>query len=181
MLSITIPDREYYDESKSCFCSVKGRTIQLEHSLISVSRWESIWEKPFLTEEEKTREETLSYIKCMTVTPNVDPDLYANLGAKELREIEDYIHKKMTATTVTRRGPMKSGRKRIMTSEVIYHDMIVFGIPFECEKWHLQRLLTLLDVCAVEDGPQDKMSRRDQLMLQHQLNAARCSKYKTRG
>lgn len=179
MLTIKIPDRELYDEKTNCFTSLKGRTIQLEHSLISISRWEAEWEKPFLSEKDKTYPETLSYIRCMTITPNVDPALYKQFGKKEFGMVDKYIHRKMTATTVKHRK--KSSRREIMTSEVIYYQMILYGIPFECEKWHLNRLLMLLDVCSAKGGTQEKMPLREQLAQQRLINEQRLKQYNTRG
>lgn len=180
MLTITIPDREYYNEETCMFETSEGREIQLEHSLISISRWEAIWEKPFLSETEKTYEETLSYVQCMTITRGVDPKLYLQLGPKEMALIDNYIHKKMTATTITRRKT-NPGRGRILTSEVIYAQMAILGLSIECEKWHLNRLLMLIEVTAVESSPKEKMPMKDQLAMQRQLNEQRMKKYKTRG
>lgn len=179
MLTISIPDREFFDEKESRVILFKGRTIQLEHSLISLSRWESKWEKPYLTEKEKTYQEMLSYVQCMTVTPNVDPILYRQLGKKEFEMIDNYIHRKMTATTVNHRK--NYGRPQIITSEVIYYQMILYGVPFECEKWHLNRLIMLLDVCSAKGGTQEKMPLREQLDQQRRLNEQRMKQYKTRG
>lgn len=180
MLTITIPTREYYNEKTNMFETSEGRTIQLEHSLISISRWEAIWEKPFLSEAEKTYAETLSYVQCMTITRNVDPKLYLQLGQKEMELIDKYIHKKMTATTISRRKSRLS-HGRIMTSEVIYAQMAMLGLSIECEKWHLNRLLMLIEVAALESGPKEKMPMKDQLAMQRQLNEQRLRKYKTRG
>lgn len=180
MLTITIPNREYYNESTGMFETSEGRVIQLEHSLISISRWEAIWEKPFLSETEKTYEETLSYVQCMTITRGVDPKLYFQLGPKEMDLIDKYIHKKMTATTINRRK-RHFGRAQVMTSEVIYAQMAMLGLSIECEKWHLNRLLTLIEVAALESGPKEKMPMKDQLAMQRQLNEQRLKKYKTRG
>lgn len=163
------------------FESSIGQTIQLEHSLISVSRWEAIWEKPFLSETEKTFEETISYIQCMTITRNVDPKLYFQLGQREMETIDKYIHKRMTATTINRRPQRNHSTIRVMTSEVIYSHMATFGISIECEKWHLNRLLMLIEVTAIESGPKEKMALRDQLAMQRQLNDQRLRQYKTRG
>lgn len=180
MLTITIPTREYYNEKTGMFETSEGRVIQLEHSLISISRWEAIWEKPFLSEIEKTYEETLSYIQCMTITRGVDPKLYFQLGQKEMDLVDKYIHKKMTATTINRRK-RHSSRGQVMTSEVIYAQMAMLGLSIECEKWHLNRLLMLIEVAALESGPKEKMSMKDQLTMQRQLNEQRLKKYKTRG
>lgn len=180
MLTITIPNREYYNEVTCMFETSEGRVIQLEHSLISISRWEAIWEKPFLSEAEKTYEETLSYVQCMTITRGVDPKLYFQLGQKEMDIIDKYIHKKMTATTINRRKN-NFGHGRVMTSEVIYAQMAMFGLSIECEKWHLNRLLMLIEVAALESGPKEKMPMKDQLTMQSQLNEERLKKYNTRG
>lgn len=181
MLTIKIPDREFYDEQSNQFITVEGKTIQLEHSLISISRWEAIWEKPFLSEDEKTYQETISYIQCMTITHNVDPKLYYQLGKDELEKIDEYTHRKMTATTVTHRKLGSAGQGKVLTSEAIYSQMVILGIPIECEKWHLSRLLMLIEVNAIETGPKEKMPLRDQLAMQRQLNEQRRRQYKTRG
>lgn len=180
MLEITIPDREYFDEIKGEFVFRKGQTLKLEHSLVSLSKWESKWHKPFLTKEEKTVEEITDYVRCMTVTPNVKEDIYTNLSRENIAEINEYIENPMTATTV--RDDYKKGSSReIVTSELIYYWMIALTIPFECQKWHLNRLLTLIKVCNVKNQPAKKMSRREIMSRNAALNAANRKRFNSKG
>lgn len=182
MLQVTIPDRqeiEAWDEATNTFVTipfVKGATLQLEHSLISLSKWESKWCKSFLTKEEKTYEETVDYIKCMTLTQNVRPEVYEILTADNIKEINEYIGAKMTATTFREEKGGKPNRERI-TSELIYYWMIALNIPFECQKWHLNRLLTLIRVCNVKNAPPKKQSKSDLYKHHAAVNAARRKKH----
>lgn len=171
MLTITVPSIEQYDETKNEFISSKEVELVLEHSLVSLSKWESKWCKPFLSKEEKSTEETLDYIACMTITKHVDPNVYRNLTAGVISEVNDYIGKPMTATTVSHM-PGRTNRE-IVTAELIYYWMIALNIPFECQKWHLNRLLTLINVCNIKNGPHKKMGRREILQRNADLNAAR--------
>ena len=155
MLQITIDPPELWDEEKQEFIIIKGQTLQLEHSLVSISKWESKWHKPFLSKNEKTPEETIHYIKCMTLTQNVNPDLYNYLSQDNFKEINDYIDNPMTATTFSKKSPGKPNREQI-TSELIYYWMIALNIPVEFQKWHLNRLLTLVEVCNVKKAPPKK-------------------------
>ena len=178
MLNITIPEIEEWDEIKECFVHIKGQKIALEHSLVSLSKWESQWCKPFLTSE-KSETEMLDYIRCMTITQNVNPDIYTHIGYENIHKIYEYIDAPMTATTI--HDMNKGGSRRPITSEIIYFWMMSYNIPFECQKWHLTRLLTLIKVCELENRPPKKMSRADIMKQQASLNAARRKKYNTRG
>ena len=178
MLQITIPSFEYYDEKENMIVSVKGQDLQLEHSLVSISKWESKWKKPFLDPNPKTRAETIDYVRCMTLTQNVKPALYQGLTYDNIKQVNDYIMDPMTATTFKKRPIKSSG---IATSEVIYCSMFQLEIPKECEKWHLNRLLTLIRVCDEKGQPGKKMSKRDVMSQYRSLNAARRAKYGTRG
>lgn len=191
MLEITVPSIELYDESKDVFYVTKEQKLRLEHSLISVSKWESKWHKPFLsatrgyaTPEQpmdvKTTEEVLDYIRCMTLTPNVDSSVYRYLNDANLDSICEYINDPMTATVIHDRS-QGNGRKRVLTSEVIYYYMTALQIPFECEKWHLNRLLTLISVCAIENGPKKSMSNREIREQNNLINKARREKLRSRG
>lgn len=179
MLEITIPSLELWNEEKQEFVSIKGTTLKLEHSLVSLSKWESKWCKPFLSREDKTREETLDYIKCMTLTQNVDPDIYQYISNENVNKIIEYINAPMTATTL--REEKKGGSKEIVTAELIYYWMIALTIPFECQKWHLNRLLTLIRVCNVKNTPPKKMSKREIMSRNAALNASRRKQLNSKG
>lgn len=179
MLSITIPAGEAYDEKNECFIPVKETELELEHSLISLSKWESKWHKPFLTNKEKTYEETLDYIRCMALNKKVDPNVYLFLTEENIKAINDYIYDPMTATTIHEE---KTGRNHeTVTSELIYYWMIEIGIPPEYQKWHLNRLMTLIRVCNVKRTPPKKMSKRDIMSRNAALNAARRKQFNSKG
>lgn len=180
MLQLTIGGGESFDEKESRFIPNPSKTIKLEHSLKAVAKWESKWKRAFLSKKPMTQEENIDYIRCMEVTGQVDPKIFDLLTQDQMIQIGEYINDKMTATVINRRGPQKPNRETI-TSEVIYFWMIQHGIPPEYDKWHLNRLLTLIEVCSVKGGPQKKMSRQEQMAEQRALNNARRAKYKTRG
>ena len=181
MLQITIPSRELWDESKNEFIITKEQILQLEHSLISISKWESKWQKAFLTKQEKTHEETIDYIKCMTLNQNVDPNVYNYLTNDNIRQINAYIDSPMTATYFSEEKEGRGGRGEQITSELIYYWMIALQIPFECQKWHLNRLLTLVRVCNIKNQPPKKRSRREIMSRNAALNAARRKQLNTKG
>lgn len=180
MLQIVIPGQELWDEQKQEFINTKEQVLQLEHSLISLSKWEAKWCKVFLSKQEKTQEEIIDYIKCMTITPNVDPEVYNHLTRENIKEIEDYIAAPMTATYFSSDNAGKSSREQV-TSELIYYWMIALNIPFECQKWHLNRLLTLIKVCNIKNQPPKKMSKREIMSRNAALNAARRQQLNTKG
>ena len=180
MLTITVPGAEFFDENTETFVETKDQVLQLEHSLLSISKWESKWKKPFLAHEEKTAEEQLDYIRCMTITPNVSPDTYAALTQDNLLAIKEYIEDPMTATTFTERTKGRPNR-HIVTSEELYYQLAANQIPFEVQKWHLNRLLVLLRVFAVKNQPPKKMSKKAWANQQRTLNAARRAKLGTPG
>lgn len=181
MLQITIPSRELWDESTNEFVITKEQTLQLEHSLISISKWESKWQKAFLTKQEKTHEETIDYVKCMTLNQNVDPNVYNYLTNENIRQINSYIDAPMTATYFSEEKGGRGGRSEQITSELIYYWMIALQIPFECQKWHLNRLLTLVRVCNIKNQPPKKRSRREIMSRNAALNAARRKQLNTKG
>lgn len=163
----------------------KPVVLMLEHSLLSVSKWESKYHRPFLdknSNDSKTPEEMLYYIECMTIN-NVEPDDYYRLSNEQIKEIGDYIADPMTATIINRVGGQGSGRRssEAITSELIYYWMVVHQIPFECQKWHLNRLMTLIEVCNIKNTPAKKMGKRDIMRQNSALNAARRAKLHSRG
>lgn len=180
MLQITIPAREMWDERNNEFVYTNEQTLQLEHSLISLSKWESKWNKPFLSKESKTYEEILDYVKCMTLTQKVSPEIYANLTDENMHDIQRYIEAPMTATTFSEEKNTK-GTREIVTSELIYYWMIALGIPLECEKWHLNRLLTLVRVCNIKNSPPKKMGKNAIMSRNASLNAARRKRLNSKG
>lgn len=180
MLSITIPAIEYWDETAQEFISVKEQTLQLEHSLVSLSKWESKWCRAFLSRQPKSHEETIDYIRCMTLTQNVDPRVYAGLTNENVSQINKYVDAPMSATFFSEETK-RSGPGEQVTSELIYYWMIALGIPFECQKWHLNRLLTLIRVCNIKNQPPKKHSAKEILRRNSALNAARRKQFNTKG
>lgn len=181
MLEITIPSTEYYDDRNSCFMETREQKLRLEHSLVSLSKWESKWHKPFLSmkEDRRTYEETIDYVRCMTITQNVNPDIYYALTQDNLKEIEDYIADPMSATWFSNKNQRPS--REVITAEVIYYWMIELEIPFECEKWHLNKLMTLIRVCNEKNSGGKKMSKKDIYKQNRALNSARKKRYNTHG
>lgn len=179
MLKITIPASEFFDERNNEFVYIKEQSLQLEHSLVSLSKWESKWCKPFLTKEIKTTEETIDYIRCMTLTQNIPSEIYLGVTSKNIREVRDYIEAPMTATIISNRD--KKTNKEIITAEIIYYWMVALTIPFECQKWHLNRLLTLVNVCNIKNQPAKKMSKRELMNRNTALNAMRKQALNTKG
>jgi hypothetical protein len=181
MLTLLVPmSDELYDEENEEFIEPEFFTLELEHSLASLSKWESREEKPFLGKEDKSSVETLSYLRDMVLTPDVPEKVFANLTAENLTAVNDYIGAKMTATTIRRLGPPRPSSE-IITAEVIYYWMVSLQIPFECQYWHLNRLIMLVQVCNEKNKPGKKMPRQTALQRQRELNAQRRAQYGTRG
>lgn len=181
MLQLTVPGYEYFDERTNTFGETKTTVLQLEHSLLSVSKWEQKWRKPFLGKDSKTVEECADYVRCMTLNQHVDPMVYTGLTKANFEEVNRYIEEPMTATWFNERANQRFSRE-VITSEVIYYWMIALNIPFECQKWHLNRLLTLIRVCNIKNAPQKKKgSRREFLNNRSALNAARKERLGTKG
>jgi hypothetical protein len=180
MLHITVPDKEIFDEKKQEFSYIKGQALQLEHSLVSLSKWESKWCKAFFSNREKTFEETVDYIKCMTLTQNVRPEVYSILTSENIAQINKYIESPMTATYFSNIQKSKASSETV-TSELIYYWMIASNIPFECQKWHLNRLLTLIRVCGIKSQPPKKRSKKEIMSRNAALNAARRQQLNSRG
>lgn len=186
MLTIKVPAKEFFIEETSSFGFFPGATLQLEHSLVSISKWESRWKKPFLTDQKKGTEELKDYVRCMTITQNIPSEVYDFLTRENIEEINKYIHDPYTATTFKSPPGVSKSRKtaETQTSELIYYYMIACEIPFDpCQKWHINRLLTLIHICSIKNDPkgQKKMSKKDIYSQNRALNAARRAKYGTHG
>lgn len=180
MLKLVIPEQEWFDDRNQTFTYVKGCVLQLEHSLVSLSKWEQKWKKPFLGKDNKSLEEVIDYIRCMTITQNVPPEVYLGIPRSEILKVEKYINEPMTATTFSKRQETINSRE-IITSEIIYYWMIVHNIPMECQKWHLDRLMTLIRVCNIKSQPAKKQNRRTAMEDRASLNNERRRKMQTRG
>lgn len=186
MLKLTIPGIENWDSKNNVFVYTDVVELELEHSLVSLSKWEAEWGKPFLGPDIKSDEETLSYVRIMTLTPDISPEVYNRLSHDNIRKVNEYLEAKMTATWFNERGPQKAGPKKreIITAEIIYHWMISFQIPFEAEHWHLNRLITLIKVLNEKNAPADKnrkMSPREVAQRNRELNEQRLAKLGTSG
>lgn len=180
MLEIIIPGLELYNEETNEFTCYDDVKLELEHSLISISKWESKWCKPFLSKQDKTREETIDYIKCMTLTQHVDEEVYDRLSDENFKEINAYINAKMTATWFSKTENEKQNREQV-TAELIYYWMIGFNIPLECQKWHLNRLMTLIRVCNEKNKPPKKKSQKEIMNHHKAVNAARRKQHRKKG
>lgn len=182
-ITISPPEDGLFDPSTSEFIYAKPQTITIEHSLVSLSKWESFWKKPFLTSEKKTSDQIIDYIKCMTITQNVDPCLYLFLSTDNIDEIMDYIRDPMTATTFHDRSGNAAIRhsNEIVTSELIYYWMISYGIPMECQKWHLERLMTLIKVFNIKNSPKKHMKKSDIYKNNAAINAMNRKRFGTAG
>lgn len=184
MISVFVPGGEAFIDATQEFINTKDTTLQLEHSLISLRKWESKWHIPFLGEGSKTAEQTLDYIRCMTLNQNVDPNVYRFLTDVQIKEITKYIEDPQTATWFGD-PPKKEGaapkKKEVITAEIIYYWMISLQIPVEFQKWHLNSLLTLIRVINIKNTPDKKMSAKEAARQRSALNAARRAKQHSRG
>lgn len=180
MLQIKIEEREFYNEELNEFVKSKARVVNLEHSLISISKWESKWHRPFLNSD-KTEEEIRDYVNCMVIG-NSNEDISKYLSVDDVKRINDYITDSMTATTFSKK---QHGRKETITSELVYYMMTAYNIPFECEKWHISRLLTLIRICSekndVNSGKKRKMSKSQVASKYREINAKRRAAMNSKG
>lgn len=179
MLILDIPASEFFDDAKEEFVETKAVSLRLEHSLVSVSKWEAKWKVPFLSAKKMTPEQTLDYIKFMTINQNVDPLVYSLLNREHIQKVNDYIADNKTATTFS--NVNSAPNRQIVTSELIYFWMAQFNIPFECQKWHLSRLMTLIRIASIKNEPEKKMSQRAIMSRNQSLNAARRKAMHTKG
>lgn len=180
MLRIIVPGEEVYDENTETFLTIGDTVVELEHSLLSLSKWESKFEKPFLSTKDKTTDETLSHIECMILTPNFSKESFNLFSKENFEAINDYINAKESATTFGMM-PETKGKGETITSELIYYWMVAFNIPFVCESWHLNRLFSLIRICNIKQSKPKKMSRNELAQRNAQLNAQRKAALETSG
>lgn len=181
MLELEIPEKELYNEATNEFLHSKPVTLRLEHSLVSISKWEAKWKKPFLLKNYSfPREELIDYVRCMTISQNVDPSVYMLLTKSELEKVNAYIETDQTATKFSN---LKSRpNSQVVTSELVYYWMTVHNIPFECQKWHFSRLMALIQICSIRNNPEEnKMSKRAIFEQNRQLNAQRRKAMNSKG
>lgn len=180
MLQLEIPGAEYWDEVNEEFISSPGCTLRLEHSLRSLRKWESKWKKPYLTQRDMTMEELFDYIRCMTLGPEKDPAVYRSLTMDQLIQIKNYINDPMTATTFRKEEGAPSNRS-ITTAEILYYEMSELNIPYSCDTWHLNQLMTLIQVCALKRTPKKKGKSKNAARNRNNLNKQRREQFGTRG
>lgn len=180
MLKIIIEGDEFFNEEDNTFSTVDDIVLDLEHSLISISKWESIYRKPFLSSVEKTKEEIFGYLKAMVISEDVDPDVLYRCTQKNVDEIQEYIDSSESATTFGEM-PLRRGPGEVITSELIYYWMVAFSIPFECERWHINRLFSLIRIANIKNSEPEKISRHELAMRNKELNERRRKELKTRG
>lgn len=180
-LSLIIPGREWFDDDTNEFSYTPEVHLVLEHSLLSISEWESIWHKPFFSSKSKTDKELYNYIWCMTISDRPDESVYRALSKANIEQIQKYIENPMTATTFSDLDDKKPNRE-IITSEIFYYWMTALNIPFDpCESWHINRLQALIRVCAIKNQPPKKMSKGEIMRRNSSLNAMRRAKYGSKG
>lgn len=180
MLRISVHESEQFNEATSEFVLVNEQTLVFEHSLFSISKWESEFQKPFLSEVEKTPEETVAYFHHMLQEPVSDSVLNL-LTQDDVRRITEYITSPMTATTLTATPKKGPGTGEFITSELMYYYMVALNIPMECDRWHLNRLVTLIKITNIKNQPPKKMSNKDAVNSQRAANAARKAQLGTTG
>lgn len=188
MLSIHVkagPRKEYWDQKKEEFVYIdelnRDWDLELEHSLISIHKWEQKWHIPFVSKEAHTEEQTLDYIKCMTINKNVPDVVYDHMTVDDIKKISDYINDPMTATVITPVPGQKKSRQ-VVTAEVVYGWLTALQIPWnEAQKWHFNSLMVLIEVCNNQNTPPKKMGKNEIMKRNRELNAARRSKYNTKG
>lgn len=182
MLTLHIDAQDGFDNNTNEFIHIKETTLQLEHSLVSLKKWEQKYHVPFLDKKtEKTMEQWLFYVQCMTYTQNVDPNVFKYMSSENFKKVVDYIEDPMTATWFSdNKNGSSSWNKEIVTAEIIYYWMIELGIPIQFEKWHLNQLMTLIRVINIKRDPK-KMGKKEQAMQRSALNAQRKAKYHSKG
>jgi hypothetical protein len=181
MLKIVVPGIEAFDNAASQFVTQGEFVLELEHSLVSLSKWESKYEKVFLTKETKTDEEVRGYVRAMTLTPDVPEEVFQKLSEENFEQINQYIDAKMTATRIYELHEAPKTKQETVTAELIYYWLVAFQIPWEAQYWHLNRLFTLIRLCSVKAEKPKKMSKGELIRRNRELNAQRRAKLGTKG
>lgn len=180
MLSLTVKGTELFDEETGTFTTTEDVSLELEHSLVSLSKWESFFQKPFLSSSDKTSSEIFAYINMMILTENIDESVILSFSQENLKEINDYINSPQSAT-IFGSMPEQRGRGETITSELIYYWMVAFNIPFECQSWHINRLFSLIRICNIKNSKPKKRSQHEVAAQNRELNAKRREQLKTSG
>jgi hypothetical protein len=180
MLKLIVSGEECFNEETGNFETVGDFELELEHSLVSLSKWESRYQKPFLTNNNKSPQEILGYVEAMIISPIYPKDLFSRLSQENITQINDYIESKESATSFGSM-PERKGRGEVITAELIYYWMVAFNIPFVCEYWHLNRLFALVRICNIKNSKPQKMSRNEISNRNRELNARRKAEYNTSG
>lgn len=180
MLEIVVQANEIYHPAQNRFISLPSCVLTLEHSLISIAKWESKWHTPYLNAKKRSAEQELDYIRCMVIGSVKNDYVFSILSAENIAQIRNYIDNPMTATTFSKKSSSLKN-KEVVTAEILYCRMFTNNIPMECQKWHLNRLLTLIRVCDAKSGPPSKMNKRQTAAHYAEQNALRRAKYNTRG
>lgn len=180
MLKIVIDGTENFNNNTQTFHQLDDIVIELEHSLVSVAKWESIYQKAFLSDNKKTSDEIFEYFKNMIVRCNADLDVLDKCSQENFNKIQEYIDSNQSATTFGSM-PERRGPGEIITSELIYYWMIAFNVPFECQFWHLNRLFSLIRICNIKNSKPKKMSRTEIAQRNSELNAKRKAELGTKG
>lgn len=180
MLRIIVGEDEVYDEKENLFSTVGGIVLEFEHSLLSLSKWESKYQKPFLSSGEKSSEEAFGYLEAMLLTPGVGLDVLRRSSSETLDKVQEYIQSSESAT-IFGEMPERRGPGEVITSELIYYWMVSFNIPFECEKWHLNRLFSLIRICNIKNSPPKKMSKGEIAQRNREINKKRKEQLGTTG
>lgn len=180
MLRLVVGEDGFNDETQE-FIVIDPVVVDFEHSLVSLSKWESEYQKPFLSSVERTNAEIFGYVKAMVVTPGVGQETLVNLSDDQIKELQQYIDSPQSATTFGVMPQANKGRGETITAELIYYWMVAFKIPFECETWHLNRLFALIRICNIKNSKPEKRSQHDMAVERQRLNAERRARLGTKG
>lgn len=182
MLKLFLPSREIWDDKKEEFSTIGGYEVELEHSLYTMAAWEAKWKVGFTNKQGLTQKQLFDYITTfMCQTPDVPKSAWLTINDEIVKKIQEYMEDPCTATKINSHAVNKPKKRETVTAEILYCQMFQLGIPLECEHWHLNRLMTLIEVCAIKNSPPKKMSRKEVAALQQKQNAAMRAKLGSKG